>query len=212
MASKKQSNLHPRIPRGARSGLKHLRGADLDLGKVIDVVGPFRMNKHPASLMMLCRSIVGQQLSIVVAAKINGRFRDLVGENPSARKILSVPVEDLRTVGLSQAKANSVRQLATFWGDHRLSEKKVETMSDEELIALLTQVKGIGPWTVKMFLMFSLQRPDVLPFEDYGLRAGMRRIYELDEMPTPKQVQEMAAPWRPWSSVASWYCWQILNT
>lgn len=202
-----------RLPENPRAAIAHLRSADPALARAIDAVGPFRLPNNPANLDELCRSIIGQQLSVVVASAIEKRFTALVGDLGSqpASHLLNFSVEQLRAVGLSNAKARTVHALAEFWVAENLTEERLAEMPDDELIALLTQVKGIGPWTVKMFLIFCLRRPDVLPQEDLGLRAGLRKVHGLSEMPTQKEVPTLAAPWGPWSTVGTWYCWQYLK-
>lgn len=202
-----------RLAENPRAAIAHLRSADPALARAMDAVGPFRLTSNPANLDELCRSIIGQQLSVVVASAIEKRFSALVGDlsRKPPTHLLKFSVEQLRAVGLSNAKARTVHALAEFWAAEELTEERLAAMPDDELIALLTQVKGIGPWTVKMFLIFCLRRPDVLPQEDLGLRAGLRKIHGLGEMPTQKEVPALAAAWGPWSTVGTWYCWQYLK-
>ncbi|MCC6546753.1 DNA-3-methyladenine glycosylase 2 family protein [Candidatus Sumerlaeota bacterium] len=203
----------PRLPQQPRLALRHLRLADSQLARAIDHVGGFAMpTSRPATLYSLCRAIIGQQLSTTVAGRIAERFVAACGqgEDIAPKVVLKLSDEQLRAVGLSGAKARSVRSLAEFWHREELTHESLEAMPDDELIDYLTQVKGIGPWTVKMILIFCLRRPDVLPHEDLGVRAGIKKIYRLDQLPTPKETITIAEKWAPYRSVASWYCWRVL--
>ncbi|CAN5230182.1 hypothetical protein BH09SUM1_BH09SUM1_11830 [soil metagenome] len=202
-----------RIPANPRAALAALRKADRKLAAAMDKVGPFAIGAKPAGIEAFCRSIIGQQLSVAVAGKIHDRFMTCTNcgeEDLTADHILALRDEDLRAVGLSNAKVGSVKSLAKFWHDQGLSAEKLEHMPDDEIIALMTQVKGIGPWTVKMILMFCLRRADILPVEDLGLKMGLKKIYKLEELPKPKEIEAMAEKWRPWRSIGTWYCWRIL--
>lgn len=202
-----------RLPANPRVALAQLRAADPALARAMDLVGPFRLPKRPADLHALCVAIIGQQVSIIAAAAIAGRFTALVGEADEtvAERLLSLPEEQIRAVGLSGAKARTVHALARFWQEKGLTSAMLTAMPDEQLIDLLTHVKGIGPWTVKMFLIFSLNRPDVLAEEDLGVRMGLRRLYSLPQLPTPKECHGLTEKWRPFRTVATWYLWQLLK-
>jgi DNA-3-methyladenine glycosylase II len=193
--------------------LADLSAADPALARVIASVGPMQLPADLPTFERFTRAIIGQQLSVRVASTISARFVALFGgeSGTTAERALAAPEEDLRAAGLSGAKVAAVRALATFWIAEALTPDRLAQLSDEDLIALLTRVKGIGPWTVKMILIFSLHRPDVLPFEDLGLRMGIRKLDGLAELPTPKETQRRAERWRPWRTVATWYCWQSLK-
>jgi DNA-3-methyladenine glycosylase II len=202
------------IPGSPRLALAHLRAADPRLARAMKLIGPFRLRPaQPATFYSFCRAILGQQLSTVVAGRIAERFVALMGEGKEAtpRGVLRLKDEELRGAGLSGAKVASVRALATFWERERVTPERLARMPDQELIDFVTQVKGVGPWTAKMVLIFCLRRPNVLPHEDLGVRVGMKRIYGLEEVPPAKDVLERAAPWSPWSTVAAWYCWEVLR-
>ncbi len=185
------------------------------MAEVIGRCGPFRLGEHPPGYLALCWAIIGQQLSMIAAGRITARFTELVerrgGPDPAA--VLRVPERELRACGLSGAKAAAVRRLAGFWIEERLDSSRLAALPDEELLRLLTVVKGVGPWTVKMFLIFSLRRPDVLPVEDLGLRAGFREIYGTPngDMPSPEVIEARAEAWRPYRTVGTWYCWRHLE-
>src|SRR5690606_2340098 len=138
-------------------------------------------------------SIIGQQLSVKAAASINRRFLEYFeGEFPSAETLLNQPVEYLRDTGLSGAKVRYVRDLAAHVQGGRLQFDQFETMSNEDIIAALLPVKGIGEWTAHMFLMFCMARPDVLPVGDLGIRNGIQKLYGLDHLPSPDDIREIA--------------------
>jgi DNA-3-methyladenine glycosylase II len=162
----------------------------------------------------LVDGIISQQLSVHAARAIEGRFRDLFGGKfPTAEEILTTDVETLRGLGFSRAKGAYVLDLAQHIVDGRVKFDHLDKLSNEEVIAELIPVKGIGEWTVHMFLMFCMGRLDVLPVGDLGIRNGVRKLYGFDEAPTPAQVTEIAKKnhWHPYESVASWYIWQSLD-
>ncbi len=160
----------------------------------------------------LVRSIVFQQLSGKAAATIHGRVIRIIGEGPGApAKIVATSHESLRGAGLSTAKANYVRNLAEHVIDGSLPVDTLDELDDEEVIAALTQVKGIGRWSAQMFLMFRLGRPDVLPEADLGIQKGIQKAYKMRKLPTPAQVLKRGVQWGPYRTVASWYLWRVLE-
>jgi len=159
----------------------------------------------------LVRAIVGQQLSVAAAATIHGRLLDeFDGVAPTPQQLLDFDPAALRAVGLSGAKTAYIRSLAEHVLSGELEVDRLEELGDEEVIAELTAVKGIGEWTAHMFLIFQLQRRDVLPVGDLGIRSAVRRWYELPELPGAEQIGEIAEPWRPHRSLASRYLWRSL--
>ena len=162
----------------------------------------------------ISRSIVYQQLSGRAAGTIHGRFIErcgIGGAMPTPQDVLAHDVETLRACGLSQAKVAAIRDLATHVVDGTLPLDQIESMTDEDVIDALVQVRGIGRWTAQMFLMFRLGRPDVLPVLDLGVRKGAQKIHRLRKLPDETRLEKLAGPWRPWRSVASWYCWRALE-
>lgn len=191
----------------------HLKRADPRLAAVIGKVGACRIEFAAPSFASLLRTILYQQLNGKAASTIHARFAVSCGrQGVTPRSVLRLGLEGLRASGISRPKASYMLDLAGHTASGRLNFARLSELSDAEVIGHLTQVKGIGVWTAHMFLMFSLQRPDVLPVGDYGIRAAMRRLYELDELPKPVAMERIAAPWRPWCSVASWYLWRSLET
>ncbi len=197
-----------------RIAADHLSQCDPVLAPIIASAGLAEFSPHSDYYGALVNSIVGQQLSVKAAASIKQRFRDLFGGvMPTPQQILGKSIEELRAVGFSNAKANYVRDLAQHIVDGRVCFGKLKQQSNQEIITELTDVKGIGEWTVQMFLMFCMGRLDVLPTGDRGIRNGIRALYDLIDTPTPNQMREIADKhhWHPYQSVASWYIWRSLD-
>ncbi len=195
-----------------RKAITHLKKSDPVLAAIIQRVGPYVMEYREPAFETLVRSIVYQQLSGKVAAVILGRLEAALPDgniNPSA--ILNLASEKMRALGLSTAKTSYIRDLAERTQSGQIVFERISERTDEEVIEHLTQVKGIGVWTAHMFLMFALQRPNVLPTGDLGVRAAIRKAYALAELPTPKEVTVIAERWHPYCSVAAWYLWRSLD-
>ena len=197
----------------AREGVEHLRRVDPRMRALIDRVGAFGMTKprHDDHFGSLSRAIVYQQLSGKAAGTIHGRYLSLFPEAPTPRAVLDAEVERMRSAGLSGAKVAALRDLAAAATDGRLPLPVPTRLTDEEIVERLVTVRGIGPWTAQMFLMFHLGRPDVLPLGDRGFRTGAKRLYGLRGEPSPARLLRLAEPWRPWRSVAVWYLWRSLD-
>lgn len=193
--------------------LEHLRTIDPALAPVIDRHGAPTLAPTSDAITSLARAIVGQQLSGKAAATIWGRVLDLFpGKKlPSAAKLLATPDEDLRGAGLSAAKAASLKDLARHVVERKLVPSQLPEATDEQVAAMLLPVRGIGPWSVDMFLMFALARPDVLPVGDLGIRKGMQRHFRLRKLPEADRMLRLATPWRPYRTIASWYMWRLLE-
>lgn len=162
----------------------------------------------------LVSSIISQQLSVKAAGSIQSRFVDLFeGQLPSPQMIVETSPEKLRSVGLSSAKVRYVQDLATHILDGRLELDQLPRLSNGEIVAELTAIKGIGEWTAHMFLIFCLGRLDVLPVGDLGIKMGIKKLYGLDHVPLPKEVATIAIAqgWHPYASIASWYVWRSLE-
>lgn len=195
-----------------RKALHHLRAADPVLAGVIERVGPCRMQYRDPDFASLLRAIVGQQVSTRAAASIYARFKEACGGEVSARAVDAVPDEMLRGAGLSSQKLRYVRDLAGRSNRGELDFSQLPSLSDDEVIACLTAVKGVGVWTAQMFLIFALRRPDVyFPVADLGLRNAIQRVYGLRQPPKPDRMLKIALPWRPYSSMACWYLWRSLE-
>jgi DNA-3-methyladenine glycosylase II len=197
-----------------RAAEQHLQEKDGRLATVIAEVGPCRLEPHRDYYMELVESIISQQISTAAARSILTRFWALAeGEFPPPELILSLDDEDLRAVGLSRAKVKYIKDLAAHVVDGRLKIGQLGELSNEEVHRELIDVKGIGEWSVHMFLIFSLGRLNILPVGDLGIRRGMQRLYGLKGLPTPDEMREIADKngWLGYESVASWYIWRSLG-
>ncbi|HCR55344.1 TPA: DNA-3-methyladenine glycosylase 2 family protein [Candidatus Saccharibacteria bacterium] len=194
--------------------LSHLKQKDDKLSKLITTYAVPSFKRHTNYYHELVDSIISQQLSVKAAATIAGRFKDLFGGNyPSPEEILQNDIEELRSVGLSRPKAGYIQDLARHVLDGTVKFDELDKLSNQEIIDELTKVKGIGEWTVHMFLMFCMGRLDVLAYGDLGIRNGLTKLYELDHTATPDDVKHIAKKnnWHPYESVACWYIWQSLD-
>ena len=202
-------------PKELKKAAAHLTAHDPLLAPVIAQRGLAAIVPHTDYYQELVDSIISQQLSIHAARAIEQRFRDLFGgQFPDPTAILTTDVETLRGIGFSYAKGRYVLDLAQHIVDGKVTFDELESLSNEEIITKLTAVKGIGEWTVHMFLLFCMGRLDVLPVGDLGIRNGIRKLYGLPDAPTPAQIREIAERqhWHPYESVASWYVWQSVDT
>jgi DNA-3-methyladenine glycosylase II len=194
-----------------RKAINHLRQNDPVLGAIIEQVGRFRLDYKPPTFHSLARSIVFQQLSGKAASTIFGRLVVATSDPLEPEAVLKLSVADMRPLGLSQQKAAYVIDLAQRTASGEIRFEKLPRLPDEKIIAELTQVKGVGVWTVHMFLIFALRRPNVLPVGDLGIRNAIQRAYKLKKVPGPVDIQRIAEPWHPYCSVASWYLWRSLD-
>jgi DNA-3-methyladenine glycosylase II len=198
----------------SRAAVRHLKRADPTLRRVIGRVGPCRLTLRTdgADFDHLARAIVYQQLAGKAAAAIHGRLLGLYGDRPpTPAELLATSALRLRRAGLSRQKLGYLRDLARRVHSGALPLSNLSQLPDEAAIEILTEVKGIGVWTAQMFLMFRLGRPDVLPTLDFGIRNAMRVAYRLRGMPKPAHMERIAAPWRPYRTVACWYLWRSLD-
>jgi DNA-3-methyladenine glycosylase II len=203
---------------GQRKAVAHLRAADPVLGRLIDAVGPLgdaregrpALDDHYGALL---RAIVGQQLSVLAARAIYGRLTARFADRPpTPEEILAEDPEALRAAaGLSRAKVGYLRSLAEHVISGELELERLDGLADEDVVAELVAVKGIGLWSAQMFLMFHLERPDVLPVGDLGIRRAIERAYGLGELPQPAEMEAIAAPWRPQRTLACRYLWRSLD-
>ncbi len=167
---------------------------------------------QPDAFAALVRSIVFQQLAGRAASAIHQRFLATLPNGLSPQNVLTLPPEVLRQAGLSGAKAASILDLATKVGAGTVPLQDAEALDDEELVTRLATVRGIGRWTAEMFLIFHLRRPDVWPVDDLGVRKGYAKAHSLAALPTPKALMALGEPYRPWRTVAAWYCWRAVDT
>jgi DNA-3-methyladenine glycosylase II len=195
-----------------RAARRHLK-RDPVLTGIMARVGACTLHARRDYFVVLCQSIFTQQISTKVAAVLFSRFRDLFpNRRPTPAGVLSVlgdgQTDALRACGLSRQKHAYLLDLARHFADGTIPTRRLSRMNDEDVIESLVQVKGIGRWTAEMFLIFTLNRPDVLPVDDLGLCEAVRRAYGLKHRPRPQEVQRLAEPWRPWRTVATWYLWR----
>jgi DNA-3-methyladenine glycosylase II len=197
------------------SPYEHLRAADPVLARLLDTIGrPERDGApRPDHYAALVRSIVGQQLSVRAARAIHGRVLEFFGgDEPTPRQILAADPEELRAAaGLSRAKVSFLRSLAEHVEAGELELDRLDDMAEEDVIAELVAVKGIGEWSAHMFLMFQLRRPDVLATGDLGIRRAVERAYGLADLPSAEELRELAEPWRPHRTAACLLLWHSLD-
>jgi len=183
------------------------------MARLIKAAGPMELrDPMEDGFAALVRSIMYQQLAGAAAATIHGRFLKLFADGLSPSAVLALPDGAMRAAGVSGSKATAIADLALKVGDGTVPLHDVESLGDDELVARLVQVRGIGRWTAEMFLMFQLGRLDVWPVDDYGVRKGWALTHKLKEPPTPRLLQPEGDRFRPYRSVAAWYCWRAVDT
>jgi DNA-3-methyladenine glycosylase II len=194
-----------------QKAITHLKKRDPVLGAIINEVGDYRIEFREPNFETLVKSITFQQLSGKVASVIFGRLVTAVKGDVTPESVLKLRPSRMRTLGFSGQKTNYIRDLARHARDGSVTFHDLAELSDAEIIERLTAVKGIGVWTVHMFLIFAMQRLDVLPTGDLGIRAAIKKAYNLEALPTPVEMETMAIRWRPYCTVASWYLWRSLE-
>jgi DNA-3-methyladenine glycosylase II len=212
-----------KLPFDADKALAHLRARDAKLGALVDRVGEFalRLDRSPSPFESLLESILYQQLHGKAAATIHRRVREYYHGDPSPQTLIDTPEEILRGCGVSGNKIKAMKDLAAKTLDGTVpSHAAIKKMSDADIVERLTEVRGIGPWTVEMLLIFRMGRPDVLPVTDYGVRKGYAltfmkvpktRALTAEDLPKPDVVFKRGERWRPFRSVASWYLWRACD-
>jgi DNA-3-methyladenine glycosylase II len=196
-----------------KKAINQLKRSDPVLASIIERVGPYKITYSEPVFQTLVRSIVYQQLNGKAASTIFDRLAAAAKANPlTPESILKLRPARMRTLGLSRQKLTYIRDLARLARRGEIDFEHCAASGDAAVVEHLTRVKGIGVWTVHMFLIFALRRPDVLPTGDYAIRAAMKRAYGLEELPKPEEMARIAAAWRPYASVASWYLWRSLES
>lgn len=195
-----------------RKAVNHLKKCDPVMAAIIAQHGSCKLNFGPPTFASLTESIVYQQLAGAAAATIFRRFTDLTGLPLTPKGVLPLSDEQMRAAGLSKQKLSYIRDLAERVTDGRVRFDHLHQLSDDEVIAELTQVKGIGQWTAQMFLMFSLQRMDVLPTGDLGIQSAMKKLYRKRKLPKPAEMEKIARKWQPYRTIACWYLWRSVDT
>lgn len=208
-----------------KKSLKQLRQYQ-EFARLIKKHGPPKLRRGRSPFQSLARAIIYQQISGKAAASIYQRFVGLFGiavpnpidwESkeaslfPTPKQVLRMPEEKLRSAGLSAQKTTYIKDLALKFSDGTIEHENLRSLTNEDIIASLTRIKGIGVWTVQMFLIFTLNRPDVLPTGDLGIQKGFRIVYRLRSLPSPAHMERLAKPWHEHASVASWYLWRAAD-
>jgi len=192
--------------------VQYLCKVDSNLEKIIKIVGKYSINIRNDPFQSLVESIIYQQLAGKAANAIYNRFINYYNNKQiTPTLILNSHNDNLKKVGLSNRKIDYLKDLALHVYDGRINLEELPKMNDEEIINKLVNVKGIGRWTSEMFLIFSLGRQDILPVTDLGVRKAIQKIYSLSELPKPNIMMEIAKPWRPYRSIATWYLWKFLS-
>ncbi|HEY0433814.1 MAG TPA: DNA-3-methyladenine glycosylase 2 family protein [Chitinophagaceae bacterium] len=190
--------------------IKHL-SKDEKLKPLIERHGALALKKQKHLYLYLCFSIMSQQLSVKVARVIRQRFLDLYQADPSPQQIVETPLEKLRAIGMSNAKAQYVHNVAKFELEHGIGHEKLSKMTNDEVIEYLTQIKGVGRWTTEMLLMFALRREDVFAIDDLGLQQAVTKLFDLRHRKKKillKRIATIAEAWSPYRSYASLYLWR----
>lgn len=195
------------------SGVIRTLKKDPKLALIIKTVGVYKIKITRNKFESLVEAIITQQLSGAAANSISNKFRSLYSSRfPRPNDIIKTSNSKLRKTGLSKMKISYIKDLSARIETGRLNLKNISKLSDDEIILQLTEVKGIGRWTAEMFLIFSLGRMDVLPVDDLGLKKGVQKLFQLEELPQKKEIEEIAEKWRPYRSIATWYLWKSLKT
>jgi DNA-3-methyladenine glycosylase II len=194
-----------------KEAIQHLKRRDPVLSGIIDRVGDYGIEFRDPDFETLVKSIVYQQLSGRVASVIFGRVVKAAGGKLTPESILKLRPGRMRALGLSGQKTAYIRDLARHTRDGSVNFAELLDLPDETVIERLTEVKGVGVWTAHMFLIFALRRTDVLPLGDLGIRAAIRKAYGFPELPEAGEMEALAARWRPYCTVASWYLWRSLE-
>lgn len=194
------------------AALSHLRNVDPIMGELIDKAGPFTLKLDQDRFGILVRSILSQQISTSAARAIRLRLEGIVAPDKlSASAVAGLTEQQLRSAGLSSQKMSYLKDLSQQVLSGRLNLRNIGRRSDEDAIEHLIQVRGIGRWTAQMFLIFSLGRLDVFPHDDLIVRSSIQELYRLRKLPDKKRSHEIASLWAPFRSVASWYCWRLVD-
>jgi DNA-3-methyladenine glycosylase II len=192
-------------------GIEHIRRNDPVLAKIIKEKSPFNLKPSDEYFKDLVSTIISQQLSFKVYRTLEKRLFDKLNHNFSPKEVLALPDEDFRKCGLSVSKGKYIKNVAEFFIQNPGFDKSIKKLSDEEITAKLISIKGIGNWSVQMFLIFNLVRLDVFPMKDLGIRNAIRKLYNFKKEPTEKQMLKVAAKWGSYKTIATWYLWRYLE-
>ncbi|MDA0692482.1 MAG: DNA-3-methyladenine glycosylase 2 family protein [Nitrospinae bacterium] len=182
------------------------------MAELIREIGPFQLKKNRKYFQVLCKAIISQQISTKAAHSITVRFYGLFdGQSPTPQSVFAMPEPNLRSVGLSRQKAAYLKDLSRHFVEKSIRPHRLPHLSNEDVILSLTGVHGIGRWTAEMFLIFSLNRMDVLPVADLGLQNAVKILYGMKSQPTLKKIRSLGKKWNPLETVATWYAWRKLD-
>lgn len=202
-----------RLPYDPEVARRHLQHSDPVLRRVVRAAGPFDLRLHGTPYQSLFRALLYQQLAGPAAAAIERRLLALSGGRvPEPHALLALSPEEMRGAGISRQKAGYLHSLAEHAANGGLELRRLARMSDNDAIAAVTEIRGVGRWTADMLLIFCLGRPDVLPVGDLGIQKAMQVAYALKALPKAAEMTEIAEPWRPYRSAATWYLWRSIDT
>jgi len=189
--------------------LQHFDKNDTVMAQLIRESGPIKLKRNRKYFKVLCNAIIGQQISVAAADAITIRFNKLFNGNlPTSKAVIQLADIDLQKVGLSKQKVAYLKDLSFYFHEKILLPHRLHYMDNDEVICQLTRVHGIGRWTAEMFLIFSLNRPDVLPIGDLGLQLALKKLYHMRKLPTIKRMQSIGKKWNPLETVGTWYAWR----
>ncbi len=192
--------------------LKHFDSCDPVIAQLVREIGPFQLKKNRKYFQVLCKAIISQQISTKAAESITARFWQLFdGHAPSPQSVWEMPEPILQGAGLSRQKVAYMKDLGKHFVEKTIRPHRMPYLSNEEVIEQLTGVYGIGQWTAEMFLIFSLNRMDVLPVTDLGLQIAIQKLYGMKSRPTTKKIRSLGKKWHPLETVATWYGWRKLD-
>lgn len=189
--------------------LEHFDSQDPVIARVIREVGKFGLQSNKNYFVVLCRAIISQQISIKAAESIFKRFRIAFhGKTPTPRRVMGLGESALRGAGLSRQKISYLKDLSSKFLDKSIRSRRLTYLGNDEVIRQLTDVHGIGRWTAEMFLIFSLNRLDVLPIGDLGFRLALKNLYNMKSLPSRKRMERLGRKWHPYETIATWYAWR----
>ena len=202
-------NSEDRIIPSRKEILLHFDKNDAVMAQLIRKFGPIKLKRNRNYFIVLCNAIIGQQISVAAADAITIRFNKLFnGHSPTPQGVIKLPDIDLRKAGLSKQKVAYLKDLSFHFYEKILRPHRLHHMGNDEVICQLTKVHGIGRWTAEMFLIFSLNRPDVLPVGDLGLQLALKKLYRMRQLPTVKRMRTIGRKWNPLETVGTWYAWR----
>ena len=202
-------NPKQRIIPSRKEILLHFDKNDAVMAQLIRKSGPIKLKRNRNYFIVLCNAIIGQQISVTAADAITIRFNKLFnGHSPTPQGVIKLPEIDLRKAGLSKQKVAYLKDLSFHFYEKILRPHRLHHMGNDEVICQLTRVHGIGRWTAEMFLIFSLNRPDVLPVGDLGLQLALKKLYRMRQLPTVKRMRTIGRKWNPLETVGTWYAWR----